>query len=110
MTAEDTKPLDIIEIGAAIYHRWARKLAKKEGATYFSITIQQINDYLKEEYQEQDLLVSEISEVSREELKLKLPLEYYDYIDVFNRTKAKELPPHRPYNHKIELEGDDRPP
>ena len=51
-----------------------------------------------------------MSEVSREELKLKLPLEYYDYIDVFNRTKAEELPPHRPYNYKIELEGDGRPP
>ena len=51
-----------------------------------------------------------MSEVSREELKLKLPLEYYDYIDVFNRTKAEELPPYRPYNHKIELEGDGRPP
>ena len=51
-----------------------------------------------------------MSEVSREELKLKLPSEYYDYIDVFNRTKAEELPPHRPYNHKIELEGDGRPP
>ena len=43
------------------------------------MTIQQINDYLEEEYQEQDLLVSEMSEVSREELKLKLSLEYHYY-------------------------------
>ena len=110
LTPEDAKLLDITEIGAAVYNRWARKLVKKEGATCFSITIQQINDCLEKEYQEQDLLVSEMLEVSREELELKLPAEYHDYIDVFNRTKAKELPPYRPYNHKIELEGDGRPP
>ena len=36
----------------------------------------------------------------------KLPLEYYEYLDVFNREAAEKLPDHRPYDHRIELEDD----
>lgn len=41
-----------------------------------------------------------------EEIKRKLPTEYHDYLDVFDRTKADELPPHRPYDHKLEFMED----
>jgi hypothetical protein len=33
-----------------------------------------------------------------------LPHEYTDYADVFLQEASNELPPHRPYNHKIEIE------
>ena len=39
------------------------------------------------------------------------PPEYADYLDVFSEAKAKELPPHRPYDCAIELVSEkDNPP
>jgi len=32
--------------------------------------------------------------------------EYHKFIDVFSKTKAKVLTPHRPYDLKINLEED----
>jgi len=39
-----------------------------------------------------------------------VPLEYRDYADVFSKAKASELPPHRNYDLKIELEEGTSPP
>ena len=33
-----------------------------------------------------------------------IPSEYHDYADVFSKSKANTLPPHRPYDLKINLE------
>jgi hypothetical protein len=38
-----------------------------------------------------------------EKIKVKLFLEYHDYLDVFNRTMINQLSSHRFYDHKIEL-------
>jgi hypothetical protein len=35
-----------------------------------------------------------------------LPKEYQEYADVFSKAAFNELPPHRPYDHFIQLEGD----
>jgi len=39
-----------------------------------------------------------------------IPPEYHDYADVFSKVKASELPPHRDYDLKIELEEGTSPP
>jgi len=39
-----------------------------------------------------------------------VPPEYHDYVDVFSKAKASELPPHRNYDLKIELEEGTSPP
>jgi len=39
-----------------------------------------------------------------------IPPEYRDYADVFSKAKASELPPHRDYNLKIDLEEGTSPP
>jgi len=39
-----------------------------------------------------------------------VPLEYCDYVDVFSKAKASELPPHRDYDLKIDLEEGTSPP
>jgi len=39
-----------------------------------------------------------------------VPPEYRDYADVFSKAKASELPPHRDYNLKIDLEEGTSPP
>ncbi len=37
----------------------------------------------------------------------KLPLEYYEFLDVFNHDEADTLPPHRPgVDHHIELQKE----
>jgi hypothetical protein len=40
----------------------------------------------------------------------KIPSEYHDFADVFDKGKASQLPPHRPYDLKIELEEGTSPP
>jgi len=38
-----------------------------------------------------------------------VPSEYHEFADVFSKTKAEVLPPHRPYNLKINLEEGAQP-
>ncbi|EED12558.1 hypothetical protein TSTA_005880 [Talaromyces stipitatus ATCC 10500] len=38
-----------------------------------------------------------------EEIRKQLPKQYWEYADVFQKSKSDELPPSRPYDHKIEL-------
>ena len=47
--------------------------------------------------------INETDTLTLEEIKKRLPEDYHDYIDVFDRTKADNLPPHRPYDHKLEF-------
>lgn len=39
-----------------------------------------------------------------------IPPEYHEFLDVFSKQSANELPPHRPYDLKIELEEGKSPP
>jgi len=39
-----------------------------------------------------------------------IPEEYHEYADVFSKSKAETLAPHRPYNLQINLEKDSHPP
>lgn len=39
-----------------------------------------------------------------------LPPQYHDFLDVFDRDKANTLPPHRPWDHPIDLEPGKQPP
>ena len=41
---------------------------------------------------------------------LILPTQYHEYLDVFSRKDAKTLPPHRNYDHAIELLPGKEPP
>ena len=39
-----------------------------------------------------------------------VPEEYHKFMDVFDKAKANTLAQHKPYNFKINLEGDSIPP
>ena len=39
-----------------------------------------------------------------------IPPEYHDFFDVFSCEEAKLMPPHRPYDHTIDLDNDQMPP
>lgn len=45
-----------------------------------------------------------------EELRRLVPKEYHDFLDVFSKTEADALPPHRSYDHSIDLEPGSAPP
>ena len=36
----------------------------------------------------------------------KVPPKYREFSNVFSKTLADQLPPHRPYDHKIPLKPD----
>ncbi|KAI1007964.1 hypothetical protein K3495_g267 [Podosphaera aphanis] len=38
-----------------------------------------------------------------------LPLQYHDFLDVFDRKQANSLPPHRPWDHVIDLQSGKQP-
>jgi len=40
----------------------------------------------------------------------KVSFEYHEFTDIFSKTKAKILPPHHPYDLKINLEEGAQPP
>jgi hypothetical protein len=51
------------------------------------------------------------AQLSEDELLHKVvPPEYHAYADVFSEGVAKELPPHRPYDHPIDIEEGETPP
>ena len=44
--------------------------------------------------------------LTRDEILAKLSIEYYNFIDVFDRIKTDELSPHRLYNYKLKFIDD----
>ena len=55
----------------------------------------------------EDVQINETEVLTPEQVKDRLSEEYHDFADVFDRSKADELPPHRSYNHKVELVDED---
>jgi len=107
-SASPSGSMNIAMIGAAAY----RSLAKRSDVATFAITVTEIDRLLKTARNKlEDVNLQELShEKTLEEVKAKLPSEYHDYLDVFDRAMADQLPPHRPYDHKIELIGEGTPP
>ncbi len=103
-SASPSGSMNIAMIGAAAY----RSLAKRSDVTTFAIIVTEIDRLLKTARNKlEDIDLQELShEEALEEVKAKLPSEYHDYLDVFDRAMADQLPPHRPYDHKIELTGE----
>jgi len=49
-------------------------------------------------------------EIADEDLKDLVPPEYHEHLNLFKASSAKKVPPHRPYDHRIELEPGFQPP
>ncbi len=104
-SSEKEEPVNIVMIEAAAY----RTLAKKKDVKIFTLTISEINKALSsaEGFAELNEMTSAMS---LDELKKKLSIVYHDFLNVFDREKATQLPLHRSYDHKIELEDEGQPP
>jgi len=73
--------------------------------TTFAIIITKIDRLLKTARNKlKDVNLQELShEEILKEVKAKLSLKYYDYLDVFDRAMTDQLLSHCFYDHKIEL-------
>lgn len=92
-----TEILDLCMIGAAPFVRLADKARKTPGDyTIFAATLQDI---------EKALAPKTIVDP-----KEKLPIEYHEFLDVFSKKQADKLPPHRTYDHMIQLKEGSEPP
>ncbi len=40
----------------------------------------------------------------------QIPREFYDFLELLKKKPADQLPPHRPYDHEIQLEDGFQPP
>lgn len=109
--AKDTaETLDIAEISASAFNFWAQN-QRKYNTHCFSLTIAEIDKMIKQNQEDQPTdQINEVSEMTEEMIKQKLPKEYHDLVDVFDQAKARVLPPHRSYDHKIQLESGKKPP
>ena len=103
----------IHSVGAAPYALLARQ-AEHTGTQIFAMSMEDIDrelaHYADVKTEEISLSTVELANQNLEEVREALPREYHDFVDVFDRAKADQLPPHRSYDHKIELTGDSKPP
>jgi hypothetical protein len=95
VTVQRLPQFDICGIGAVGFHR----NLKQPGTVAFTTSLYEI-----------DRLIEERQGSFKEELTddqlvdLKLPPQYHSFKDVFSKAASDTLPPHRTYDHKIELE------
>jgi len=90
------RPIQISAIGGHPF----RRLVYKQKLTIFSTSLYEINQALG------------VKEKPKKELDLKtyIPTEYHKFLPLFSEALAKNLPPHRPYDHKIPLREGFMPP
>ncbi len=107
---EPEAPLKIYEIGVPAFHMLTRN-QRKHQVRCFWMTLAGLDRSIEECLAPPpDNTIRETVVALMETVKQKLPPEYHDSIDVFDKAKAKELPPHRSYDHKIDIEPGKVPP
>ncbi len=93
--------MNIAMIETATY----RMLVKWSNVKIFAVIVLKIDRLITTvENKSEEVNLHELSHVKTlEKIKVKLSLEYHDYLDVFNRAMINQLSSHRFYDHKIEL-------
>lgn len=97
-------PLDIAQVSAASFYRLNGRAWRRKGVRCFSLTIASIREELVRRITINDSNCVELKaliEITLEEVLKRLSIEYHDLKAAFDRAKANDLPPHRPYDHKI---------
>lgn len=90
--AKSTSSLDISMISAVAMHL---NMRRRDNELFVS-SIDEIDRELSSRNQ--------VPVTEKEELMARLPNEYHEFVDVFSKTASDVLPPHRSYDHKIEVE------
>ncbi len=95
--------VNIVMIEVAAY----QTLVKKNDVKIFTLIISEINKMLSS-IKDSAKLNEMISVMSLKKLKKKLSIVYHDFLNVFDREKTIQLPSHRSYDYKIELEDENQ--
>jgi hypothetical protein len=85
------KPPKVAMIGAAAF-----ATAVRNGGELFTLSFQQMQELCS-------VSASEVSPALEESLLRYVPPEYHEFADVFSKTEAHKLPPHREYDHRIAI-------
>ena len=75
--------LEIKMIAAALFFY----VSKQEGVKLFSVSLKDVKKAFQPKH--------------RTDPAIKLPQEFHEFLVLFSEKKANKLPPHRPYDHKI---------
>ena len=82
--------------------------AHQKETQLFSITLSELDKQLSELKDSIQLnKISRMTENEQKNLRTKVPKEFHDFLDVFDRKAAEVLPLNRTYNHKIEIDSDE---
>ena len=84
-------PIRIAMISATSYHRMTMKKTQKTHHT-FAISLYDIHQALRD------------SEPDERAMADILPPEYHEYLPLFRKVNADQLPPHQSHDHQIELQ------
>jgi len=102
-STEVKKIINIVMIEVTAY----RTLVKNKKIKIFTLIISEINKALQASSVKDFAKLNEMTFVmSLDELKKKFSVVYHDFLNVFDREKTTQLPLHRSYDHKIELEDE----
>lgn len=96
------KEFNIAMVGAAPF----RTIAHQKGTELFSITMCELDTCLCNVQGQDSIQISEMTPDEQKDMKTKVPIEFHDFLDVFDRKAAEILPPNRTYDHRIELESE----
>ena len=99
-----SRDFSIAMVGAAAF----QTAAHQKETQLFSITLSELDKQLSE--LKDGIQLNEISRMTENEqknLRTKVPKEFHDFLDVFDRKAAEVLPPNRTYDHKIEIDSDE---
>jgi transposase InsO family protein len=91
-------PIDIAMIGAVGFHR----NLQKEGNVAFSTSLYEIDRMIEEK----QALKDDDEETDEQAVERLLPKKYADLREGFSKAISDILAPHRPYDHRIELEAE----
>ena len=76
------------------------QLGRQEGHEVFAISLQDITEELKKR---------DAAKTAAEQIDELLPAHLHGFKDVFDRERSNRLPPHRRWDHKIELQDNKLP-
>ena len=82
--------------------------AHQKGTQLFSITLSELDKQLSELKNGIQLnKISRMTENEQKNLRIKVPKEFHDFLNVFDRKAAEVLSLNRTYDHKIEIDSDE---
>ena len=88
-------------------------MCQEKDNTTFAFSLRDLDLLLEEPMQRS--LTLKVAEVTRAvpkdaDPREYLPAAYHEFLDVFDRKQANKLPPHRPWDHSIDLHPGKQPP